>query len=211
MNEPTDPALFRVRVHLVDSNPEIWRLIEVNADLTLDRVHTALQVVMGWENAHLHDFEDLDPRARWKPGQPEPRRWGPALLSEDDESMLPDEDYTLRDVLTEDRPLFYEYDLGDRWLHCLALIEALPMAPADNTVTVIRGERRCPLEDSGGIDGYEELLESVADPGHDEHHEHAEWVARMTGGPVNLFDPARFDKNATNKELRRLFPRTKHA
>jgi hypothetical protein len=55
------PALLRVRVHLVDSDPDIWRLVEVDADLALPDVHEALQMVMGWENSHLHEFLDFDP------------------------------------------------------------------------------------------------------------------------------------------------------
>ncbi|TIH30800.1 plasmid pRiA4b ORF-3 family protein [Subtercola vilae] len=207
MNEKPRPALFRVRVNLVDSNPEIWRLIEIDADLTLSQVHTALQAVMGWEDRHLHDFEDLDPHTRWKPGQPEPRRWGPAYLVEDDERLIPEEDFTLREVLTQSRPLFYEYDLGDRWLHSIILIETLPKTSTDHSVTVIRGERRCPLEDSGGIDGYEELLHAIADPAHENHHDQVEWVTEMHGNPGHPFDPAIFDKNATNRTLRKLFPR----
>lgn len=211
MPRMTKPVLFRLRVHLVDSDPEIWRLIEIDADLRLDQVHNALQTVMGWEDAHLHNFEDRDPYTRWKPGQPEPRRWGPEFLREDDDDLLPEEGYTLRDVLTEDSPLFYVYDLGDSWQHCLTLIEILPKIPSNNPVTVIRGERRCPLEDSGGIGGYEELLHVIADPTHEYHHDQAEWVAEMTGHPARLFDPAAFDEDATNRELQELFaaPKTR--
>lgn len=206
MPTTTKPALFRLRVHLVGSHPEIWRLIEIDADLRLDHVHTALQIVMGWENSHLHDFEDHDPGTRWKPGQPEHRRWGPEFLRNDDEDLLPEEDYTLRDILTQDSPLFYEYDLGDRWQHCLTLIEILPKKATDNPVTVSRGERRCPLEDSGGIDGYEQLLSVIADPTHEDHPEQIEWVTGMTGHPARAFDPAAFEEAATNGELRKLFP-----
>ena len=171
-------SLLRVRVHLVDSDPEIWRLLELDADLHLDEVHTVLQTVMGWENSDLHTFTDTDPEAvsRRRDWRHAVRRWGSECLREDDDTMLPEEDVTLRDVLTVDSPLFYEYDLGDSWIHRIDLIETRPRTPSDPVVTVIRGERCCPPEDSGGIHGYQELLEILADPAHPEHVARLEWV-----------------------------------
>lgn len=201
------PTLFRIRVGLAYSNPEIWRLIEIDADLRLDQVHSALQTLFGWENSHLHVFEDIHPETRWNQDQPEPRRWGSSFLREDDDGMLAEEQATLREVLTETDPLFYTYDLGDRWLHQLVLIETLPKTATDNTVTVIRGERRGPLEDSGGIPGYEDLLQIITDPSDELYEESIEWVTGMTGAPAATFDPAAFDAKTTNQALRRQFPR----
>lgn len=198
--------VLRVRVGLVGSRREVWRLIEIDAGLSLDRVHAALQVVMGWEDAHLHDFVDLDPDTRWRSGMPVPRRWGPAFLREDDEDLLPEEEITLGEVLSVDRPLFYEYDFGDRWLHSLEVIETRSAGLADQQVVVVRGAGRCPLEDSGGIDGYEQLLAVLADPALEEHGEYAEWVAGMTGQPAPLFNPALFNPDAANRVLREQFP-----
>jgi hypothetical protein len=40
---------------LIDSEPPIWRRIQV-PDCTLGDLHVILQVVMGWEDYHLHQF-----------------------------------------------------------------------------------------------------------------------------------------------------------
>ena len=97
---------------------------------------------------------------------------GSSFLREgDDEGVyLPEENFTLLDVLTEQAPLFYIYDLGDRWLHRLELIETLPPEPDGPRVTVIRGERRCHLEESGGTNRYDHILDVLSDPGHHEHN-----------------------------------------
>ena len=61
----------------------------------------------------------------------------------------------------------------------------------------VEGERACPPEDCGGVWGYAEFLEAIADPKHESHEDMLEWV----GGE---FDPERFDLDAVNRELRRL-------
>ncbi|RFA22356.1 hypothetical protein B7R25_04605 [Subtercola boreus] len=206
----TGPALFRVRVHLIDSDPEIWRLFEIDASLGLPHVHDALQTVMGWENTHLHEFLDYDPNVNGTITPMRPRRWASPFLREDDNDgvYLAEEDFALRDVLTEQAPLFYMYDLGDNWLHRLDFIEALPMKADDPTVTVIRGERRCPLEDSGGIDGYDHILDVLSDPTDHEHHDLTEWVTSMHNNPRHPFDPATYDTRTVNHTLRLALPDT---
>ena len=181
---------LRVRVHLVDSEPEIWRLFEIDGSLTLDRVHSALQIIMGWEESHLHEFIDTNPDTLGRKIPTEPRRWGSAFLRDDDveDIYLPEETTTIQEVLTEQAPLFYIYDLGDRWLHQLQLIETLPASSAEPTVSVIRGERRCPLEDSGGIDGYEHLLQVLQRPDDEEHDDLLDWVTSMHHNSAHPFD-----------------------
>jgi hypothetical protein len=55
----------------------------------------------------------------------------------------------------------------------------------------VAGARACPPEDCGGADGYEELLEAIADPQHERHAELKEWV-----GPY--FAPEEFDVALVN-------------
>jgi hypothetical protein len=203
------PALLRVRVHLIDSDPKIWRLIELDANLPLPQVHDALQIVMGWQNSHLHEFLDFNPDLFSNVAPIRPRRWATPFLREDDDEgiYLPEENTVLRDVLTDKAPLFYVYDLGDHWLHRLDLIETLP--PDDGPrVRVIRGERRCPLEDSGGIDGYHHLLHVLDHPEDDEHHDLTDWVASIHNNPRHPFDPATYNTKTINQALQRALPRT---
>src|SRR5262249_40962495 len=54
---PPDKAglVYQFKVTLEDSMPPIWRRIQV-PDCTLGELHEVLQVAMGWEDAHLHQF-----------------------------------------------------------------------------------------------------------------------------------------------------------
>ena len=61
----------------------------------------------------------------------------------------------------------------------------------------IDGQNACPPEDCGGVGGYAELLEGLADPGHSDHDRAVQWV----GGS---FDPTSFDLVSANVALQQL-------
>lgn len=202
-------TLLQVKVSIEGSDPAIWRLLEVDSSLTLDQVHDILQTAVGWRGSHLHSFTDTDPFVRLRPVNGyvrEPRRWVSQDLLEDSDDDLPETECVLGQVLTTGSgPLFYEYDFGDGWIHRLEFTGSLP-APADAPrARLVDGARRAPLEDSGGIGGYLDLLDSLADPGHEEHEDLRAWVA-WTVGPWQQFDPEQLEIEAVNNELALLFP-----
>lgn len=203
------PMLLQVKVSIVGSEPTIWRLLEIDASLTIDRVHGVLQTAVGWRDSHLHSFTDTDPYVRLRAVNGivrEPKRWVPQDLLEDDERALPETDWTLGQILTpESDPLFYEYDFGDGWIHRLELTGNLPAPANAPRARLLDGARRAPLEDSGGVGGYHDLLDALADPQHEEHKNLQAWVA-WTAGPWQEFDAEQLDINAVNNELALLFP-----
>lgn len=208
-HENRGPMILRVRVSIEGSEPEIWRDLDIDSSLTLDRIHEVLQTAVGWRDSHLHSFTDTDPYTRLRPVNgklPEPRRWVSRDLLEDNDGDLSEADWSLGDILTpESGPLFYAYDFGDNWTHVLRLINSVSAPANPPRARLVDGARRAPLEDSGGIDGYHDLLEALADPLHDEHDDIEAWVA-WTAGPWQEFDPERLDLDAVNSELDLLFP-----
>jgi hypothetical protein len=58
----------------------------------------------------------------------------------------------------------------------------------------LAGKKACPPEDCGGVWGYYELLETIADPKHEDREEMLEWL----GGE---FDPDAFDLKEVNAML----------
>lgn len=60
-------AFLEVRVELVDSEPAIWRQLEVRSTMTLNQVHRVLQAAFGWEDIHLYRFTTGDPFAPLRP------------------------------------------------------------------------------------------------------------------------------------------------
>ena len=47
---------YLLKISLLEIEPEIWRRFVVPADITLDRLHDVIQIVMGWTDSHLHEF-----------------------------------------------------------------------------------------------------------------------------------------------------------
>ena len=102
----------------------------------------------------------------------------------------------LHDLLqVENDKILYEYDFGDGWLHTITLEKILPPDPTFKYPICLTGKMRCPPEDSGGIEGYINLLANLQDiksPGYDEA---ADWLGTE-------YDPNYFDKEEINTLLR---------
>ena len=178
-------STYQIKITLDESKPLIWRQIRVPGATSLYKLHNILQLVMGWEDGHLHEFII-----------------GGKKYSHPDaelEDSLDGRKVTLTQLgLSENSIFTYIYDFGDSWGHSL-LVEKI--SPSENTITsnpaCLAGQKACPPEDCGGIWGYEEFIVAIKDPKHERHEELLDWV----GG---VFDPESFDLNAINKALRKL-------
>jgi hypothetical protein len=60
--------VYQLDIRLTRIDPPIWRRIVVSDQITLAALHHLLQVVMGWEHSHLHQF--LVGETRY--GEPDP-------------------------------------------------------------------------------------------------------------------------------------------
>jgi hypothetical protein len=180
--------LYQLKINLKWSKPPIWRRVLVRADMSLDRLHDLIQAAMGWTNSHLHQF--IVGHTFY--GQPDP---GSAGMGDE---TLNEKRYTVADLAPAAKKRFiYEYDFGDGWQHELTLEKVLPPNTAFKHSVCVAGKNSCPPDDCGGIGGYYELLEILADPKHPEHEEMKDWI----GGE---FDAAQFNLNEVNAVLKRL-------
>lgn len=186
----TPPRWLQLRVTLREVVPPVWRRLVVPDTLTLARLHRILQVAMGWQDYHLHEF--LIGGQRY--GTPAPD-W------EDADEIIPDKRVTLRTSLGSNDRFLYTYDFGDNWEHDIVVEASLPGAPAGAAVQCTEGGNACPPEDVGGPFGYADFLEAMQDPAHEAHDDMRRWW----GGD---FDPYRLEIEPINRHLRRFIATT---
>jgi hypothetical protein len=182
----TAGAIYQFKVTLKESDPPIWRRIQV-PDCTLGDLHEVLQVVMGWEDEHLHQF--IVRGEYYRPSDPEDMDWDMEYQDEDEMSIS-------QVVKLGQKVRFtYDYDFGDSWQHEIVLEKTMEPEPNVAYPRCVEGERACPPEDVGGIWGYAEFLQAIGDREHASHHDLVRWV----GGK---FDPEKFSVVKVNRELR---------
>lgn len=201
--------LYTLRVELAGSEPSIWRRIEVDGAMALDRFHLVLQSAMGWTQSHLHSFQDRDPLASaGRALAVVPRTWLPAESIDAGMEGFDEASETVAGALgLGGGSLWYEYDFGDSWLHSIEQASTRAAPVEDPEARVLDGARRAPLEDSGGIGGWGQLLalwegRSTGIPDLDEERaERLAWIEWMTGF-ASTFDPEAFEFDAANTDLR---------
>jgi len=163
----------------------------ISSTSSLEDLHHAIQISMGWTNSHLHQF------------MANKRRYGlvdPEFGMDWDDDLLDESGFKVKDVLAEEGDsLLYEYDFGDGWLHQVKLEKITPFKRGLALPQCIKGKRACPPEDVGGVPGYMDFIEVWQDARHPEHDEVLEWVGDYYLGPEV------FDLEETNEVLRDFF------
>jgi len=181
--------IMRIEIVLVEAWPAVRRVVEVPDAASLAVLHEVVQEVMGWEHAHLHEFEVNGVRY----GLPDPD-FDPAFGAETlDESRA-----SLTVLLNVGDVAEYVYDFGDNWRHRLTVEAISTPERGVRYPRCVAGQGACPPEDVGGVGGYEQFLRALADPTDPEHAERVEWWGS------DRFDPALFDLGEANTALRRL-------
>ena len=177
----TGRSVYQIRLTLLRSRPPIWRRLQVESGVTLNRLHDTLQMVMGWTNSHLHGFRLPQPSQRGT------RRRLLPIESADEKATRLDQ------LLRRSKDwLVYDYDFGDSWEHEVLLEEIRPRPSSIRLPMVLAGRGACPPEDVGGLPGYYHFLEAIKNPNHPEHEDMLEWAGKD-------FDPAAFDLQEVNR------------
>ena len=142
-----------LRIELENSEPLIWRELEVPSSLCLTSLAQAILLAFGWNEDHLHQF--LESRKNHYatsmnelggtlyPGTKDGSRYGVShLLKKQGDSVL------------------FEYDYGDSWYHKVKLKSVADYADYETkAVRLIGGANACPPDDCGGIYRYRHLVE----------------------------------------------------
>ena len=180
--------IARLRIILNDVDPQAMRHIEAPLKVRLDRLHDIIQAAMGWTDTHLYEFRVGD--AGWGVPDPDGCYDGPMDAKKMTLEKLIDQ--------TGTRTIQYIYDFGDDWDHSIRIERVNEAAPGMTYPRLLKATGACPPEDVGGAWGYEEFLEALADPDHEQHEDMVRW----SGGDFDAEDAGidsiieRFDRLA---------------
>jgi hypothetical protein len=183
-----EKRLYLLKIRLHEIEPEIWRRFVVPAEITLDRLHDVIQIVMGWKDYHFHEFVIGKNRYTENPRSKEDGKAGGM--------------FRLVDLIKQKgRAFSYVYDFGDQWEHEIILEDNRYFNPEiDGPLVCIEGERACPPEDVGGMPGYFEFVSALKNPAHGEHKNYKSWYAGFPWYDKD-FDSERYDIEKINYEL----------
>lgn len=190
------PEQFILKISLMGSDPLIWRRVEVHSGITLHELHFVIQCLFGWNCSHLYQFHvtpggKLTNKAFREAALYDYR---PPGIEADDQTH-PAEKTILSHIFNGDRKqIVYEYDFGDSWMHVVKLEKRSVGGEQDFIPVCVAGENAAPLDDMGGIYGFYEYLEAIADETHERHEDAMEWMPEG-------YDPSAFDLNEINRVL----------
>ena len=183
--EQKPAPIYQLKITLRNIRPPIWRRVQVPSNITLAKLHTLIQVVMGWTDSHLHCFHVGDVTY----GVPDP---------DYEFKVISSRRIRLAEVApAEKAKILYEYDFGDSWEHDILVEKVLPPDPGGRLPVCLTGRRACPPEDVGGPWGYARFLEIIHDPEDPEHEEMMEWCGAD-------FDPEAFDAAEITRDLQKM-------
>src|SRR5579859_4084930 len=140
--------LYTLHVQLQEIEPPIWRRINVPGQISLFQLHQILQVSMGWNYSHLHEFvvEDEKQGKTVAYGEPSP---------EDDYYHQDEQRVRLAQIAPcVGSRLLYIYDLGDYWRHDIIVEEIQKISLDEAYPWLLDAERAAPPEDVGGVSEY---------------------------------------------------------
>lgn len=158
--------IVTLRIELCDSEPLIWRQLEVPTAITLKQLHDIVQIAMGWQNSHLWEFTI----GKQRYGLPQAAGWA-------DEPQQAAGKARLSECLKPGKTtLHYLYDFGDSWEHRLIFSKIRQAEPGVSYPCYIAGEWNAPPEDCGGLPGFYDMLDARVDASHPDHADIMEWL-----------------------------------
>lgn len=178
--------ILQLKIKLAWSSPPIWRQVLVDSETDFEGLHDIIQVVMDWEWSHLYEFRVAKLRIGEIHGYD----------IDHDKGTTEASGLTLGSLIKKEKQKFeYVYDFGDSWVHEILVEKILPKEAKKTYPICIAGKMNAPVEDCGGMGGFYQMLEIVADKKHEDWEEMNDWLGED-------YDPKHFDMKEINQKLK---------
>lgn len=180
--------VYQFKVTLRNTEPPVWRRIQVPNCYTFWDLHCAIIDAFGWLDCHMHLFTVKNPKSN------EEEYFG---ITPDVDDSKQDGNGILPSWLTKISRCFalkpienvaakYHYDFGDDWFHAVVLEKIIAKKKGTTYPCCIDGENACPPEDCGGPLGYQHFKKVIS---YHNAPDHDEMMERVGG----WFDPEWFE------------------
>jgi yecA family protein len=181
--------IYQLEVSLAYTEPQVMRRLRIPASMTLAELHMVIQLCMGWQNRHMHQFQVGE------------KFYGPLVADGYAETPMHDEShFRLRDIEKELlQGIVYIYDFGDNWEHVVLLEKVVPVGAGKPYPVLVEGSMACPPEDIGGVPGYQSLLDALAES------QALDQTKPAHSPGVKDYDPAEVGKDAINALLQEVY------
>ncbi len=172
--------ILKLRIKIPDIEPEIWREILIENDITFKKLHEIIQLSFGWTNSHLYNF-DVN-----------------GILFSMPDKEFENNDLDVKNKITEfliekGQKALYTYDFGDNWEHEIEIVDVLKKEKGIRYPKCLDGRRNGPPEDCGGIPGYEDVIDALTSKDKSEYEDLLEWLGN--------YDPEKFDIDKINNAI----------
>lgn len=191
----TSMSLCQIKVSLKGIKPSVWRRVVLPYNYTFRDLHRVIQITMGWTGMHLYNF---DVNGIIIDGDMEDIDYDPDDLLDLEEKMDASAVLIGDFLLQKGAKCNYTYDLSSCWEHTILLEKILPLEDSFLGPVCLTGRRAGPLENSGGVDGYENLLWILSGLELSEDASLRDWI------PIG-FDSELFDVDLVNELLTKEF------
>lgn len=182
---------FHITIDGID--PPVWRKVALDGDMTLRTLHHVIQAAFGWTDAHLHEFVVEEQTYSMLDNDNVLD-----MIEELDQIPSDDRKAKLQRLVYPGQTFTYLYDFGDSWSHVIKVETIEPRMQKMGAAYIIDGGRAGPPEDVGGVNGYQEFLDTIKNRRRSQDaQDYLQWV----GGE---FDPEAFDRRIANNALLRM-------
>ena len=142
---------YVVRIELCQCETDVWRRVRVPSGISLSIFHDQVVCpVMGWARGY-HGYAFEDPRDGTVIGPSKNSAYIDTMhVPMHYKKVMDDKGCPLAALLGKKGDVaYYNYDLGDSWLHRIVLED---IVTEEDSVNLMAGKGACPPEDSNGLD-----------------------------------------------------------
>ncbi|MBK9321644.1 MAG: plasmid pRiA4b ORF-3 family protein [Bdellovibrionaceae bacterium] len=153
---------LQFKISLNNTQPEVWRRIQILEGASLRTLHYAIQDVFWWRGTHSYIFNVGD------------EKYADPEYDYEFEGWLDDSKIKISRIVEKHSEFEFIYDFGDWWSHKVIFEGAVNADLKEKYPVCIGGKYAAPPEDCGGPPGFEEFRTVIANPKSSKHKELAE-------------------------------------